>query len=134
MNKEWKELIDIAEKKLSISKDDEFISYGGVAAAIKTDKGNIYQGICIDTSCSLGLCAERSAIVYMICEGKTEIKKVVCLGEDKKPMLPCGACMEFMMQLSKNSPEIEIIVDTDNFKTVKLKELIPKWWGEKYYK
>lgn len=70
----------------------------------------------------------------MICEGETEIKKVVCLGEDEKAMLPCGACMEFMMQLSKNSSEIEILVDVDNFKVVKLKDLIPKWWGEKYYK
>lgn len=134
MNNEWKDLIDLAKKKLLISKDDEFISYGGVASAIKTSKGNIYTGICIDTSCSLGLCAERNAIASMICEGETEIKKVVCLDEDENPMLPCGACIEFMMQLSKNSPEIEILIDIDNFKIVKLKDLIPKWWGEKYYK
>lgn len=134
MNNEWEKLIDIAEKKLSISKDDEFISYGGVVAAIKADKGNIYSGICIDTSSQLGLCAERSAIVSMICKGETEIKKVVCLGEDKKSMLSCGACMEFMMQLSKNSLDIEILVDIDNFKTVKSKDLIPKWWGKKYYR
>lgn len=134
MNNEWKDLIDLAKKKLLISKDDEFISYGGVASAIKTSKGNIYTGICIDTSCSLGLCAERNAIVSMICEGETEIKKVVCLDEDESPILPCGACIEFMMQLSKKSSEIEILIDVDNFKIVKLKDLIPKWWGEKYYK
>ena len=42
---------------------------------------------------------------------------------------PCGACREYMMQLDKNSGEIEILLDLETQKTVKLKELIPDWWG-----
>jgi hypothetical protein len=34
-----------------------------------------------------------------------------------------------MMQLDKDSGEIEILLDLETKKTVKLKELIPNWWG-----
>lgn len=37
--------------------------------------------------------------------------------------------MEYMMQLDKDSGEIEILLDLDAQRTVKLKELIPDWWG-----
>ena len=42
---------------------------------------------------------------------------------------PCGAGREYLMQLDKDSGDIEILLDIDNFETVRLKELIPDWWG-----
>ena len=33
------------------------------------------------------------------------------------------------MQLSKNSKDIEILMDEKTKKIVKLKEFIPDWWG-----
>ena len=33
------------------------------------------------------------------------------------------------MQLDKNSGEIEILLDIETKKTVRLKELVPNWWG-----
>lgn len=41
---------------------------------------------------------------------------------------PCGACREFMMQLSKDSGNIEILTDFEARKTIRLKELLPDWW------
>lgn len=76
---------------------------GGVSSAILTKEGNIYTGVCIDTSCSLGMCAERNAISTMITNGEHEILKVVCIGSEGNFMMPCGACMEYMMQLSDES-------------------------------
>ena len=35
-------------------------------AALITKAGNIYVGVCIDTDCTLGMCAERNAIANMI--------------------------------------------------------------------
>ena len=35
----------------------------------------------------------------------------------------------YMMQLDKNSGEIEILLDYETRKTILLKELIPDWWG-----
>jgi hypothetical protein len=34
-----------------------------------------------------------------------------------------------MMQLDRESGEIEILLDLETKKTVRLKELIPDWWG-----
>ena len=38
---------------------------GSVGAALLTDKGNVYTGICIDIACGIGFCAEHSAIAEM---------------------------------------------------------------------
>ena len=35
---------------------------GSVAAALLTNSGQIYTGICIETKCSMGFCAEHSAV------------------------------------------------------------------------
>lgn len=110
-----------------------FIEAGGVAAAILTKSGNIYVGVCIDTASTLGMCAERNAIANMITHGESQIDKVVAVEEDGKVVSPCGACREYMMQLDKDSSEIEILLDMETRKTIRLKELIPDWWGRERF-
>ena len=41
-------------------------------------------------------------------------------------MSPCGACREFMMQMSNNSRDIEVLVNNDG-KVVKLGDLMPEY-------
>lgn len=125
----WKELYDAAIKVQNNRTISPFIDAGGVAAAILTKKGNIYVGVCIDTASTLGMCAERNAIANMITNGESQIEKVVAVMPNGKVGSPCGACREYMMQLDKDSGEIEILLDLENEKTIKLKELIPNWWG-----
>ena len=48
--------------------------------------------------------------------------------------MPCGACREFFMQFAYENRNMEIITDFKSRKTVKLKDLIPNWWGDKRYK
>lgn len=91
--------------------------------------GNIYTGVCIDTACSMGMCGERNAIANMITNGESQIAKVVAIGSDGKVGSPCGVCREYMMQLHKNSGDIEILLDLETRKTITLKELLPDWWG-----
>lgn len=110
-----------------------FIEARGVAAALLTKQGNIYVGVCIDTASTLGMCAERNAIANMITNGEHEIDKIVAVVEDGSVGAPCGACREYMMQLSKNSGEIEILMDYGKRETIRLKELTPYWWGESRY-
>ena len=107
-----------------------FVDAGGVAAAILTKGGNIYVGVCIDTCSSLGMCAERNAIANMITNGESEIDKVVAVMTDGSVGSPCGACREFMMQLSDRSAKIEILTDLETYSTVTLGELAPDWWGK----
>lgn len=130
----WDELYNKAlEKQKLCNLSNNFIEAGGVSAAILTKSGNIYTGVCIDTSCSLGMCAERNAISTMITNGEFEIEKVVCIGRNKNFMMPCGACMEYMMQLSEASESIEILKNLKTKETIKLKELIPIWWGKEKF-
>ena len=105
------------------------ISAGGVGAAILTKNHNIYTGICIDTASTLGMCGERNAIANMITNGENEIIKLVCIDSNGKVGSPCGACREYLMQLSPNSKNIEILKNIKNKETIKLEKLIPDWWG-----
>lgn len=106
-----------------------FIEAGGVAAALVTKAGNIYLGVCIDTASTLGMCAERNAIANMITNGESQIDKIVAVMPDGKVGSPCGVCREYMMQLDKDSGEIEILLDLESKNVICLKELIPDWWG-----
>lgn len=125
----WNELYNAAIKVQNDRTISPFIDAGGVAAAILTKSGNIYVGVCIDTASTLGMCAERNAIANMITNGESKIDKVLAVMRDGKVGSPCGACREYMMQLSQNSGEIEVLLDLETEKTVRLKELIPDWWG-----
>lgn len=126
----WDKLYSEARKVQKSRIISPFIEAGGVAAAILTKAGNIYVGVCIDTASTLGMCAERNAIANMITNGEHQIDKVVAIIEDGSVGSPCGACREYMMQLDKDSGDIEILVDFESRKTVRLKELIPDWWGK----
>jgi cytidine deaminase len=128
----FKELYTTALKKINPRKISPFIEAGGVSAAILTETGNVYTGVCIDTASSLGMCAERNAIANMITNGENKITKLVCCFSDGKPGLPCGACREFLMQLDKDSGNIEILINYDTMETIKLRDLMPMWWGDRY--
>lgn len=128
----WDKLYNSALKVQNARTISPYIDAGGVSAAILTKKGNIYVGVCIDTSCSLGMCAERNAIANMITNGESEIEKLVAIMPNGKVGFPCGSCREFLMQLDKNSGEIEILVNYDTKETIKLKDLVPNWWGDRF--
>lgn len=125
----WEKMYKKAKQVQNERTISPFIDVGGVAAAILTQNGNIYVGVCIDTASSLGMCAERNAIANMLTNGENKIKRVLAIMPNGKLGAPCGACREYMMQLDKNSGEIEILLDYESKKVVHLKELIPNWWG-----
>ena len=126
----WKEMFEKAKAVQNQRIISPFIDAGGVASAILTDKDNIYVGVCIDTSSSLGMCAERNAIANMITNGESKIVKVLAIMPNGKVGPPCGACREFLMQLDKNSRDIEILMDYNSLKTITLGELCPNWWTD----
>ena len=128
-NKQIKKLYNIAKSIAIPKKINEQICFGGVGAVVLTKQGNIYTGVCIDTASTLGMCAERNAIANMITNNENEIIKLVCIDSKGRVGSPCGACREYLMQLSKNSKNIEILVDRENKNVVNLEELIPDWWG-----
>ncbi len=125
----WNEMIAAAEAVRGARKLSDYVEAGEVSAAILSGSGRIYTGVCIDTACTLGVCAERNAIFNMITNGEQEIKRVVCImGGGKVGGAPCGACRELMVQLMPDTYQnIEILTDEDG-NTVTLGELTPMWW------
>ena len=125
----WEELYERAKNIRNPRDISGMISAGSVGTAILTKNHNIYTGVCIDTASTLGMCGERNAIANMITNGENEIIKLVCVDSRGKVGSPCGACREYMMQLSKNSKDIQILMNEKTKEFVKLEELIPNWWG-----
>ena len=129
MDKLWNDLYCSAKERLYPREVSPFIEAGGVAAALLTQNGSLYTGVCIDTACSLGMCAERNAVASMLTGGESRIVKLVCVMGDGSVGLPCGACREALMQLDKDSPKMEILVSLNPLKITTLEELLPQWWG-----
>ena len=129
----WDELYAAASKVRRGRTISPFVEAGQVGAAILTESGNIYAGVCIDTASSLGMCAERAAIAAMITAGESRIDKLVAVTRDGRVGSPCGACRELMMQLDADSGDIEILTDLETKKTVRLSELMPDWWGRERF-
>ncbi len=125
----WKLLYERAKSVQNERKLSPLMEVGSVGAAILTDKGNIYTGICIDTACGMGMCAERNAIANMLTNGEHKIIKVVAVMPDGSSGTPCGVCREFMMQLGNDSADIEILLSLEPLKTIRLGDQLPDWWG-----
>lgn len=128
----WKTLYERAKAVQCERKLSPLMEVGSVGAAVLTDQGNIYTGICIDTACSMGMCAERNAIANMLTHGENRIVKVAAVMPDGSSGTPCGVCREFMMQMGRDSKDIEILLSLEPLRTVKLGEQLPDWWGEKF--
>ena len=129
----WNELYDRARAVQNGRVVSPFVEAGGVAAAILSETGSIYVGVCIDTASSLGMCAERSAIAAMLTAGEHHIKRVVAIMPNGRLGSPCGACRELMMQLHPDSSSIQILLDLETERTVTLGELMPDWWGKERF-
>ena len=129
MDTKWKKMYEAAKAVQNGREISERIYAGGVAAAVESASGRIYVGVCVDTSCTLGICAERNAIFNMITNGEQDIKRVLAIMPDGKTGAPCGACREFMTQMMPGKyHNIEIMLDYENERIVTLGELTPEWW------
>jgi len=120
------ELIEIARATLNPRQLSETSSAGSVAAALVTDKGNVYKGVCIDTPCSMGFCAEHAAIAAMITAGENRIVRIVAVSSDAGIIPPCGRCREFMFQINPENLAAEVRLKD---KVVNLEELLPERWS-----
>ena len=112
------ELYEIAKNTVNprqLSKD----SYAGtVAAAILSEGGSVYTGVCIETPCSMGFCAEHSAIAAMITAGESRIVKMIAVYQDGTVIPPCGRCREFVHQIDDDNDQCEVMVEKDTVVTI----------------
>jgi cytidine deaminase len=97
---------------------------GDVAAALVTEAGNVYSGICFDVSCGIGFCAEHLAVAEMLKSRETVIRKIVAVSAEGI-LAPCGRCRELLALVDTRNFECEIIVSSGK-RT--LRELLPEHW------
>lgn len=129
MERIWKDLYAAARAVLNPRKVSEMMEAGGVAAAIEAESGKIYVGVCVDTACTLGVCAERNAIFNMITNGESGLRRVLAINSKGKTLPPCGACRELMTQLMPQDYRgVEVMLDYEKERIVTLGELTPEWW------
>ncbi len=138
----WEEMYEKAKAQYHPEDVSPFVYAHHVVCAVESENGEIFTGFCIE-ACSgvMNLCAERVAALNMyVNSGQTVIKKLIAF-RDTPPTenrvgsgMPCGACREFLMQLSEENRNMLIMADYETRKTVTLGELMQNWWGESRYK
>lgn len=125
MDKDFEILLKEATKLINRIELNKYITYGGVACALLTDKGNIYTGIYIEAKCGIGFCAEHSAIADMLKNNETRIVKLV---SSKKGQIypPCGRCRELIRMINNENLKTKVLLENNEIVTIK--DLLPYPW------
>jgi cytidine deaminase len=101
---------------------------GAVASALVTPEGNVYVGVCIDTACSMGFCAEHNAIGTMITAGESAITTIVAVNRHGQVLPPCGRCREFIFQVDPTNARTRVLLGGG--REVTLEQLLPEHWAQ----
>jgi cytidine deaminase len=120
-------LIDAAQAVLRPRRVGDRL-FGDVAAALVTDAGHRFVGVCIDTGSGTGFCAEHSAIAAMVTAGEYRISAIVAVWRDEQGRLhvlpPCGRCREFIRQVDPANLDTTVVLAGG--RTALLRELLPE--------
>ena len=118
--------IDLVEKALTV-RENAHAPYSGfqVGAAILGGSGTIYTGCNIENSSySMTLCAERTALAKAVSEGEKSFEAIAIAADTKKPIPPCGACRQVLAEFN---PGMTVVMTTltGECTVQSLKELFP---------
>lgn len=111
-----------------------------VGAALLSKSGKVYSGCNIENiSFSSTICAERTAFFNAISNGEKEFEKIAIVGGLCDVLtdytMPCGVCRQVMVEFCDiDNFEIIVGIALDDFKTYKLKDLLPKSFSPKNQK
>lgn len=112
-------LYDVAMKGINYKQIGKRGEKGHVSCALETKAGNVYTGVSIDLPCSIGFCAEHSAIASMINKDETHIKEIVAVYKDGTVFSPCGRCREMISQIDINNYDTDIWIDNNKKSEIK---------------
>jgi cytidine deaminase len=130
---DYKYLIDAAKR----AAERAYCPYSGfrVGAALLTSDGNISTGCNVENrSYGATICAERTAAVKAISEGRHNFNAVAVVGyyenhESDDTMtycMPCGICRQFIAEFAVPADFIIIVTDNKSIKIYTLDELLPE--------
>lgn len=99
-----------------------------VASIAVDEEGRMHPGVNVENaSYGLTMCAERVAIFNAITNGARRIRRVYVATEAGKPVPPCGACLQVMME--HGGPDTEVILvslSSGEVERYRLKDLLPR--------
>jgi cytidine deaminase len=121
---ESKELIVLAASLARPFTPSPDCSSGTVAAALITAESDIFTGVCVDTACSLGFCAEHAAVAEMLKSRQSNVRMIVAVNKDGVVLPPCGRCRELLWQVDDRNKDTWVVLRADE--GARLHELLPR--------
>ena len=118
-----KELLDLAWQ----AREQSYSPYShfAVGAALECADGTVYTG-CNVEGASYGntICAERTALVKAVSEGKRSFKRVAIVANSPEYTAPCGICRQMLYEFA---PDLQVLCanGAGEWKSVSLRELLP---------
>ncbi|GAA2050269.1 hypothetical protein MTQ13_10535 [Streptomyces sp. XM4011] len=101
--------------------------FGDVASVLVTEAGHHYRGVCIDTPCGTGFCAEHAAVAAMVTAGEYRIAEIVAVWRDEagRPHVlpPCGRCREFLRRIDDANLDTRVVLGRT--RSAPLRDLLP---------
>ena len=97
---------------------------GTVAAALITGAGDVFSGVCVDTACSLGFCAEHAAVAEMLKARQSEVRMVVAVTSAGGVIPPCGRCRELLWQVDRRNAKTWVVLGAEDGAV--LADLLPR--------
>jgi cytidine deaminase len=99
-----------------------------VAAALRTNSGQIFTGIHIETDVgNVGICGEVAALCCMVSGGHRDIETIVAVTSDGrgkyKLLVPCGRCREIISDFTLDA--FAIVGTLERPYKMKISELLP---------
>jgi cytidine deaminase len=124
-------------KKAVDAKEKSFANFSNfhVGAALLTENDELYLGANIENSSySLTICAERTAVFQAVLDGHRKFKAVAIASDFEDYCPPCGACRQVLMDLCGKDLDVVMVNKKDEILVHKLAELLPLGFNEDYLK
>ena len=86
-----------------------YAPYSGfaVGAVVEAADGQCYTGCNVENaSYGLTICAERAALAKAVSEGAGRLARIVIIAGAERPIAPCGACRQVMLELMGSEGEV----------------------------
>jgi homotetrameric cytidine deaminase len=97
-----------------------------VGAAVQCKSGAVFAGSNIENiSYGLTICAERVGIGTAVAAGEREFVAIAVVADTIEPIVPCGACRQFLAEFSPDLIIVSATVEGD-CKVENLSHLLPK--------
>lgn len=96
-----------------------------VGAAVRTSEQIVTGANVENASYGLTTCAERIALFKAVSEGERDFQGLAVIADTKKPVVPCGACRQVLVELCSRDMKIWLANLTGQVMETTVGELLP---------